>query len=89
MKANFFCQHLTGDPSFSIEEWNAVALALDQANVSEKEQKSILFPDACTAQCFNCMAIVGHRQKLTREAIAARSIRLLSLMGLSKRRLHP
>lgn len=74
MKAKFFCQHLTGDLSFSIEEWNAVADALDQAQVSEKQRQSILFPDACTKQCFNCMAIVGHRQRQTKEGIAARSV---------------
>ena len=64
---SFYCQHLTGDVNFSIDEWNKVHDQIQGMGLSEKEEKFILFgpQECCKEQCFDCMAIVGERRLKT------------------------
>lgn len=61
---HFYCQNLTGDVNFSIEEWNK---AFDEVkDMSSEIQRLVLGdPPACEEQCFACMAIVGEQRKKT------------------------
>jgi hypothetical protein len=65
---HFYCQKLTGDENFSIEEWNQVYDSIKDAGLSEAEENRILFGDeeGCKEQCFACMAIVGQRRLKTK-----------------------
>lgn len=61
---HFYCQNLTGDVDFSIDEWNAAYNELK--DLSESVQKSVLGErPACTEQCPTCAAIVGERRLKT------------------------
>lgn len=71
MRTNFYCQNICGDVDFSIEEWNKTYNEIKDLGLSEKEEQFILFGsgEPCKEQCFNCMAIVGERQKQTARTI--------------------
>lgn len=66
-KPHFYCQNLTGDINFSIEEWNNTYNNIKETGLSETEENYILFGtgEGCKEQCFNCMAIVDQRRKNT------------------------
>jgi hypothetical protein len=60
-KPHFYCQHLTEEVGFSIEEWNKTYNEIKDLGLSEKEEQYILFgpQEGCKEQCAACMAIVG------------------------------
>jgi hypothetical protein len=68
---NFYCLNTCAggkdfkvNGEFSIEKWNNINDELEKLEVPEDEKMSILFPEQCKEQCFDCMAIVGEtRQK--------------------------
>ena len=62
----FYCQKICGGDDFSIDNWNAVRIALDRTDMSEEKKNEILFPPACKIQCPDCIAIVGETQARTR-----------------------
>jgi len=62
MKAHFYCQNLTGEVRFDIQEWNRVYLEFRNSGLSESDRRAILHPPACKIQCFDFMAIAGERQ---------------------------
>lgn len=61
----FFCQNVSGDVNFSIDEWNK---AYDEVkDKSEEIQRLVLdAPPPCNEQCFACMVIVGERRLKTK-----------------------
>lgn len=69
MENNFYCQKICGEVGFSIDEWNKDYVELEKSGLSQKEKDAILHPPKCKEQCFDCMAIVGKRQKETAELL--------------------
>jgi hypothetical protein len=61
MSKNFYCKNICGDPDFSIEQWHEQMLNCLKAGIKMPSDVK------CTEQCFDCMAIVGERQKQTKE----------------------
>ncbi len=61
---NFYCQQVSGDANFSIDEWNNVYYAVKDLGLSKEAEEKILFESGehCKEQCFACMAIVGETQ---------------------------
>lgn len=58
----FYCQRVTGDAEFSIDEWNKqfkICCDLDIDMPSDELEP-------CDKQCFDCMAIVGATQAKNR-----------------------
>lgn len=66
---HFYCQQLTGDVDFSIDEWNQTYNSIKDAGLTEAEENYILFGsrEGCREQCFACMAIVGQRRLATKK----------------------
>jgi hypothetical protein len=58
--AHFYCQRLTGDVDFSIEEWNKQNKLCNDMGIEMPPD-----PPACKDQCFECMAIVGAQRQKT------------------------
>lgn len=67
-KPHFYCQNLTGDVDFSIDEWNKTYNNIKDAGLSKTEEQYILFGsgEGCKEQCFACMTIVAQRRADTR-----------------------
>lgn len=61
MRKNFYCQRVVGDANFSISEWNEQFKICCELEIDMPSDKL----DPCENQCFDCMAIVGERQKKT------------------------
>jgi hypothetical protein len=64
----FYCQNVSGDVNFSIEEWNKAYHEVK--DMSEEIQRLVLDdPPPCKEQCFACMAIVGEARKRNNESL--------------------
>jgi hypothetical protein len=68
---NFYCQKVCAAECFSIDDWNDAFRYCNENNIEGEERNRILHPDMfpCKEQCFDCMAIVGERQRRTREIV--------------------
>lgn len=66
----FYCQRITGDANFSIEEWNKQFKLCCELDMDMPPD-----PEPCDKQCFDCMAIVGNQQTKTKKLLHARKIR--------------
>ncbi|MGV9003975.1 hypothetical protein [Flavobacterium sp.] len=66
-KSAFYCQNACGEENFSIDEWNRAFHEVKHK--SEEIQRLVLDNPECENQCFDCCAIVGKRQKETKELI--------------------
>jgi hypothetical protein len=69
MTGGFYCQIKCGEVGFSIDQWNKSYREIEAMPISEQEKQKLLFPDPCTKQCFDCMAIVGDRRNKTQQLI--------------------
>lgn len=56
---NFYCQIKCGHEDFSIEEWNKADKEIEAMPINEYEKQKLRWPDPCTEQCFDCIAIIG------------------------------
>lgn len=65
----FYCRKYSGDPDFSISEWNDEYMRLVSIDASEELMREILHPELspCTNQCFTCLADVGERRLKTKQ----------------------
>ena len=65
MSKNFYCAKKSGDPNFSIEEWNEAYKFCNDAGLSEAQSNKILFPELdkpCETMCDACANIVLETQ---------------------------
>mgnify|MGYP001251724254 CR=1 FL=1 len=72
MSKNFYCRKHSGDPDFSIEDWNKALDYCEEHNINGIERDKILSPELfpCDTQCFDCIADVGERRKKTKSFIS-------------------